>query len=320
MSEFESDLVEELRKIRFARFCMELEAETRLKLPSYKGSTFRGAFGNTFKRMVCVKRDLDCASCLIRHQCVYQYVFETPAAPEENMRKYTFAPHPFVIEPPQEAKEIYEPGERIEVGVVLIGQALNQLPYFIYAFDEMGRRGMGQGRGRTFLKRVLTRDSAGEERCIYRADEGQLDTDYAVYSGPSTECCVRDEVQLRLRTPLRLKSEGRLSRGIDFSLLVRSLLRRSADLARFHCGHELRVDFRHWINRAAGVSQARADLHWQDWERYSNRQQIRMKMGGLVGEVAYQGALEPFGPLLQLGADLHVGKGTGFGLGRYEVI
>jgi hypothetical protein len=31
------------------------------------------------------------------------------------------------------------------------------------------------------------------------------------------------------------------------------------------------------------------------------------------------GLIEPFMPLIKAGEGLHVGKGTGFGLGRYEV-
>jgi hypothetical protein len=37
----------------------------------------------------------------------------------------------------------------------------------------------------------------------------------------------------------------------------------------------------------------------------------------MVGESVYEGELEPLAPLLALGGVLHVGKGTGMGLGRY---
>ena len=140
-------MLNELRKIRYARFRLEMTAASQLRLPPYKGSTFRGAFGHTFKRLVCVKRDLDCSTCLISDRCVYYYVFETPFSGEgeKDRRGYTFAPHPFVIEPPEETREIYEPGAELRVGLVLVGRALDYLPYFIYAFEEMGQRGLGAG-------------------------------------------------------------------------------------------------------------------------------------------------------------------------------
>ena len=54
---------------------------------------------------------MDCSTYLICNRCVYYYVFETPFSGEgkNDRRGYTFAPHPVVIEPPEETKEIYEP-------------------------------------------------------------------------------------------------------------------------------------------------------------------------------------------------------------------
>ncbi len=42
-------------------------------------------------------------------------------------------------------------------------------------------------------------------------------------------------------------------------------------------------------------------------------------MGGFVGEVTFAGNIGPFIPLIKVGEILHVGKGTSFGLGRYEI-
>jgi CRISPR/Cas system endoribonuclease Cas6 (RAMP superfamily) len=44
-----------------------------------------------------------------------------------------------------------------------------------------------------------------------------------------------------------------------------------------------------------------------------------MKMGGFVGKVEYQGQVSEFIPLFKLGEKVHVGKATGFGLGKYDV-
>ncbi len=313
-------MLDELCKIRYARFRLEMTAVGRLRLPPYKGSTFRGAFGHTFKRLVCVKRDLDCATCLICDQCVYYYVFETPFSGAGDRRGYALAPHPFVIEPPEETREIYEPGAELRVGLVLVGRALDYLPYFIYAFEEVGRRGLGAGRGQAALQRVVALGrEPSDDRCIYQAGAGQLASDYPVGVG-APDVAVGTRLRLRLCTPVRLKAEGHYIRRLDFPLLVRALLRRVSDLARFHCGAELDLDYRQWIECAAEVQQVAAGVRWHDWERYSQRQEQKMKLGGLVGDVEFAGKWGPFLPLLRLGAHLHVGKGTSFGLGRYEIL
>ncbi len=311
-------MLDELRKIRYARFRLEMAAVDRLRLPAYKGSTLRGAFGHAFKKLVCVKRDLDCSTCLISDRCAYHYVFETPFSTEGGLRGYAFAPHPFVIEPPEEPRQVYDPDTDFQIGLVLIGRALDYLPYFIYAFEEMGRRGLGAGRGQAALKRMVVL-AGGEERCVYEGDTGRLTQDYPVCAGPPAGEATGTRLRLRLRTPTRLRTEGRYAHRLDFSLLVRALLRRSSELARFHCGVELAVDYRHWIERAAGVWQVAARLGWHDWERYSQRQDRKITLGGLSGEVEFAGDWGPFLPLLRLGADVHVGKGTVFGLGRYEI-
>ena len=66
----------------------------------------------------------------------------------------------------------------------------------------------------------------------------------------------------------------------------------------------------------------RATLRWWDWQRYSARQQTTMNLGGLVGSFELSGdseIIQKFLPLLKIGEWLHVGKGTTFGLGKYQV-
>ena len=70
---------------------------------------------------------------------------------------------------------------------------------------------------------------------------------------------------------------------------------------------------------AGGVKVKESSLKWFDWERYSGRQETKMKMGGFIGSVSFEGTFTPFVPYVLLGSYIHVGKGTSFGLGKYEV-
>jgi hypothetical protein len=134
-----------------------------------------------------------------------------------------------------------------------------------------------------------------------------------------------DGITLDFLTPIRLKHEGRwVDDGPPFHVLLRRLLDRVSSLSYFHCGQMFEADFRGLIERAAGVRIARAQTRWEDWARFSGRQKQRVEMGGLVGRITYApaspgGDLSEYLPLLALGELVHVGKGTVFGNGRYEV-
>jgi len=311
-----------LDTVEWAKFRIGLRAEEELHLPGYKGSTFRGAFGNAFRRVVCALRRDTCEECLVRAQCVYAYVFDTPVPQDsERMRKYPYAPHPFVIEPPEETDRTYPPGEPLTFGLVLVGKAIDYLPYFVYTFDRMGETGIGKGRGEFRLEEVYAVDADERPQRVYDAESQTLSGDHPRLSSSALVSTEPSDgvVQLRFRTPTRIKYRGRLTLELTFEILVRNLLRRISSLAYFHCGEELDLDYRDLIERAKTVDLAHRSLVWYDWERYSARQDTRMKLGGFTGRIAFRGDLDGFGPLLRTGEHLHVGKGTSFGLGRYRI-
>ena len=136
----------------------------------------------------------------------------------------------------------------------------------------------------------------------------------------SSPVILASTLHLLFLTPARLKFSGELTSDLEFHILFRSLLRRISLLSYFHCGEELNVDFRGLIKESETIRTIKSNLRWYDWERYSARQDTRMKLGGLIGRVAFSGDLVPFWPYLSLGEFVHVGKGSSFGLGKYEIL
>ncbi|HEB76861.1 MAG TPA: CRISPR system precrRNA processing endoribonuclease RAMP protein Cas6 [Nitrospirae bacterium] len=307
-------------RIRTASFSFRVRPREPMVLPAYKGSALRGGFGHAFRRVVCALKRKECADCLLRDRCVYAYVFETPP-PEgtQMMRKYTSAPHPFVIEPPPETRRGYTPEDEMTFGLILIGRAIDYLPYFVYAFDELGRIGLGRGNAGFDLLDVGCSGMSiydAEARTLGRFDPVSLDISFPAPSVSGT-----GPLTLRFLTPTRIVYSGRLTLDIEFHMLIRNLLRRLSLLHYFHCdGEPPRWDFREIIKAAEHVQVEDRSLRWYDWQRYSARQKTRMKMGGFVGEATFSGHTGPFMDLIRAGEVLHVGKGTAFGLGRYEAV
>jgi hypothetical protein len=317
-----------LSTLALGRYRFVLEATTPLRLSAFAGATLRGGFGHVFKRSVCLWPPGDCPRCLLKNSCAYPYVFETAPPPDSaKLRGLDQVPRPYVIEPDPEARGLYRPGERFAFGLVLVGRAIDYLPYFVFTFRELGRAGLGTGRGQFEVAEVHA-EGLDETRCIYRAADGVLHGDGPRISGADLAAPYQGDLSskrltVHFLTPTRIRSDGVVQAEVSFQDLVRALLRRLSSLCYFHCGRELALDFQGLIERASTIRTLESRLHWQDQERYSGRQRQRIDMGGVVGTVMYEApdaeALRVYLPLLAAGARVHVGKGAVMGLGRYRV-
>jgi hypothetical protein len=335
--------IENLEDITFSIYRFFLRASDILILPPYKGSTFRGAFGITLKRIVCPDIKRKCDGCSSREKCIYSYIFETPVhhhivAGKEKpplLDKYPSAPHPFIIDPPLERRREYRPGDLLPVDVTLIGNAVEYLPYIIYTFEEMGRRGIGKGFGTYIVESVESINENGKGTEIFSVSNRTLWEKGTLLSLKNLiPPILQDESSvernnelpdshlliLEFQTPVRIKSNGKLVATLPFSILITNLLRRFTLLGYFHCGVQLRMNHNMVIDISKSIRMEKNGLRWHDWKRFSKRQEELLQMGGLVGIVQYNGAMESFLPLILLGKHLHLGKGTAFGLGKYRML
>lgn len=277
---------------------------------------WRGALGHALKRTVCVTRNRNCSECLLYRSCAYPYIFETPPPPDSaKMRRYTAAPHPFVLEPERDVAD----GSHV-LGLTLIGRGNHYLPYLVHALARAGKDGLGHARVPFTLEDVSQDASvvADDWRTIHIPGESLDPLPPAMPAPPPP----RAEAHVRFVTPLRVQRNSDLVTPAQFRFadLFGPLLRRVSMLAYFHTDTPFETDFAALMSRAREVRLTRADLGWQELTRYSSRQRTAMKIGGVVGEIAVAGRdLAPFWPILWLGQWLHAGKATSMGLGRYVI-
>ncbi|MBI5183857.1 MAG: CRISPR system precrRNA processing endoribonuclease RAMP protein Cas6 [Nitrospinae bacterium] len=311
-----------IQSLSIAEFLLTIQAEETLILPPYKGSTFRGGFGHAFKKVICVVRNKDCSDCILKEKCIYSFVFETsPPSNTTRMRKYISVPHPFVIIPPMDRKREYKEGEELTFKLTLIGKAIDYLPYFIYTFEELSRIGIGKGKKRFRLLRVRNRDSEGKEITIYDNTDNILKNSYQTITIQRLlQNTFPDKLHIKFHTPTRIVYNQKLIMDLEFHILIRNLIRRISNLSYFHCnGDPSEFDFKGIIKRAEDIKTKNRDLFWYDWERFSGRQETKMKLGGFVGDIVFEGDIEEFKPYILLDEFIHVGKGTTFGLGEYKI-
>jgi hypothetical protein len=318
-----------LSQFRVARYRFRLQALENTRLPKYKGGMLRGGFGHVFKRAVCAYQDWrarDCAACPLRSRCAYVYVFETlPPTDVAFTGKLSDAPRPFVLEPPLDYRTGYRTGDVLPFGLVLVGQGIHYLPYFIAVFQALGEAGLGKEQGRFRLHEVeAVHPLTGDVVTVYRAaDRAARDCDLSVgyaEAEAAAQALSPDRLSLRFLTPMRLKYDGNYVAEPPFHVLFRNAMRRVSWLSYFHCGQRWEANFPALVAAAEEVATAHMETTWVDWGRTSTRQRRHMTLGGFVGEVEYEGELEPFLPLMLLGSLVHVGKACTFGHGWYEVV
>lgn len=314
-----------LSHFTFAKFRFTIKAVEEMALPAYKGAVFRGGFGYAFKKIVCIQRTKkECSECLLHKSCVYSYVFET-APPEDTrvLRLYRTVPHPFVIEPPLSGERIVKQNDALTFNLILIGRAVDYLPYFILTFAELGKQGIGKNRSKFILEKVEYLDISGEGKTIYTCENEKLQSDYALLNAAQLnragESNGNSRIEIEFLTPFRARFDGKITDDIGFHIIFRNLIRRVSSLQYFHCGRELECDYKAYIEDAEKIETVSNNLQWLDWERYSTRQKQKMTLGGVLGNVKYEGDFRQFMQILRLGEYIHVGKGTSFGLGKYRM-
>ncbi|HYL97917.1 MAG TPA: CRISPR system precrRNA processing endoribonuclease RAMP protein Cas6 [Blastocatellia bacterium] len=230
-------------------------------------------------------------------------------------------------------------GESLPFELVLLGRAIDYLPYIVFAVSEMARRGLGVGRVPFKLDEVVMLEPDGSERQVYSGRTERIAapaltrfklTDWlhprlslsalplALCASPPALPALPSSLRISFLTPTRIRVDGDPQSAPSFDLLVRSLLRRISMLMLVHGRGRFEVDYKGLISRASEVRIRSTALRWWDFERYSNRQQTKMKLGGFVGEIEYEADARVIGELLPLvvaGEVLHIGSNTTFGLG-----
>ena len=305
-----------------------LKARDNIKLPEHPGSTLRGAFGHGLKEVACNLPNEKCKECNLNNNCAYSLLFNPFLLGREKKKtsnRFNNKPRPFVFEPLIQEEKVFKSQESIEFKLNLFGYSKDFLAYIIEAWKQLENQGIGLGRGKFILEEVWVENNiVGSKQRIYSKQFG-FDNSSKDLINKSTlnklqNCLNKKKILLRFLTPVLLKHKGDYVEKITFYKLMKNLFRRLSSLSVFYGKKQLDIDFNSYLEKAKDIKLIKDTTNWESWYRYSNRQNKKIKMKGLVGEVVYEGNLEEFLSYLILGQYTHVGKNTVFGLGDYKLI
>ena len=283
-----------------------LQAVQATSWPHYAGSSLRGAFGRALRRAACVTGQSTCQACPLRTRCAYGVVFD-PAAPAQPLHpSFTDGQPLYIVQPPALGACRLSAGQTQTYSLVLLpgSQSHHRLiEHVLKAATEQEVHTPGSYRLHSITSQATPVTA--------------LPT--AVLTQPNKPA----HTTLRWQTPLRIQQQGKPifnPQQLDAGLLVRAMLRRRAQWHQIT--GQAAPDNNPALQAASACQLDTRKLEWHDMQRYSSTQNQHLPLSGFVGSASLTGpaqALHTLQPLLKLAEQLHVGKETVMGLGRYQL-
>ena len=313
--------------------CLLLRMSMRLledaRLPAYKGGIFRGGFGYAFQRATCPERCWGNADdCRVEPICPYRWVFETPRpAGIEQLHDLRDIPRPFVLRLSPDERRQYRAGEALEFELTIIRRGVDYLPFFLFSFEELGRKGLGAGRARARLERAEALEPwqptgvlVYHNGQVLSSTEGLPLVDTAAILAQAA--ALPTDLRIELDAPLRVKAGKQFINELDLPAILRALGWRLNALSIFHGDGPWQLDYRPWVAQAADVTVAEPQLRWKTWERRSDHrgQAQNIPLSGLVGTAVLREVPLELRALLLSGSVVHIGKATVFGYGALRLL
>lgn len=310
-----------MQKIKIYKLNLTFKVSEDLRLPQFKGSIFHSTFGNAFRRTVCVTRAKNCDGCQLKSSCSYILVFETEMPPNDlpYLKNVAKAPHPYIINTASELKTEYKKGDKITVELIIIGDYIKMLPYFIYTFQQLGKRGIGSNKTKLDLLKVNNIINKTEKKQIFDSTTNniQLDVKPIKFSGQNN---IQFPATLIIKfiSPLRLQLRGKVIQKrekITPELFTEALLRRYNIVKHLFFKNKI-TDYSELEN---GLTIKHNNLIFKQFHRYSAKQKQEMKFGGLLGEMEIEINSKKIMDMLIVCKELNIGKNVSFGMGKYTL-
>ncbi|KAB2952702.1 CRISPR system precrRNA processing endoribonuclease RAMP protein Cas6 [Heliorestis acidaminivorans] len=321
--------------LKLQRFRIVISAGANgLLLPPYPGSTLRGAFGHALREMSCTAgKGQDCNGCFYQMICPVTMLFN-PVVPEEQeglFAKGQEIPTPFVLRPLTDGRTMYQPGETFEVEITIFGKSIPFAPYLLSALSRALEKGIGKGlKSSSIISAYLFNPFTNDRHAIFEKGQWNL-TNKVNLSAYDVDARVNkllyssvnkgsQTYKVTFNSPLRLKADKHFQNKLTAPLLIRGLMRRLSVITAYYGEQQWSIDFYKYIELANSLQVREEKYEWVDWERYSSRQNSKMKLGGIMGSLVLEGeALKELLPLLIWGQLIHLGKAASFGLGALEI-
>lgn len=306
----------------FTVLSVSLRALETVQLPPFAGSKLEGAFGRALYQLACTQPHLQtCQGCSLHQICPYGLSYEPALPPQIQASSLGTPPRPVIFRVAFGQERWIKAGEVLTFGLVVVGKAVLQLPYFLAALREVGQQGLGISRGRLELEQVVSvQPYTHEQKTLMTGTDFGMQLQPISLNVGDLPQFQATRLSLHLQSLLHIKVDGKMAQKIHFPVFIRALQRRISNLEQVHGGAlSLGADFSRLPLLAKQVETVDHDLYPVSQLRKGSRPKEKTSMEGLMGRLEFAGDFAPFMPLLRYGEQLGIGKWAHFGAGLYSL-
>ncbi len=297
-------------EVRYSQITFSLNFISALSFDIFPTFLFRSVLGNELKKMACIFPEKHCASCSLKNTCAYSLVFESPISKDNKILPgRNFAGHPFVLYSPV---PIWHTVHSIDLHITVFGKAIEYIPYIYYALKRAGEKGILRDRVRYTIDDVR----AGSDQITDGA--GTINPEFKVelWNFNQGEAGTEGRIKIRFLTPARMKIKGSYTNNFSVQDFFNTSWRRASQLVSLYGNSN--DGFSYFPSE--NIKMLSNDTRWVDLDRWSSRQRRNMKLGGIIGNIEIGGKFsEGDFSILRFDEIFHVGKNTGFGLGKINI-
>ncbi|MBD3332985.1 CRISPR system precrRNA processing endoribonuclease RAMP protein Cas6 [candidate division GN15 bacterium] len=309
--------------LRLAAVQVTAVVERPIWWQSFPGSVIHGVLGHRLKLGSCVVPHRNCKRCYLVHDCAYGQSFISPVPEDsERMRQYPQTPHPIQLAVfPWEEQRLL-PGSELTIALTLYGCMSGSLLKILLALHDALSGGVGRAeRGERGTARMLAVTDRVTGR---RYDWMDLQRSYTPPAEPIVLGSLGNgdqprDIEIEFKTPVRLRTGGRMNFEPTLPDLVSNLSRRLANLEYFFGDGDCVINRGEVLDQASEVA-AKIDVAKVPGIRYSARQKTTVAVSGFVGRVRVPACPAELARVLEQGQYTGLGKGTTMGLGWIEAV
>ena len=305
-------------KLPIAKYRISFSVVKPFKISFMAGSSIRGSFGNTLRKIACMTHLKDCNSCPLHDSCPYTCIFVPPVPEKETIQKFSNIPLGYLLEVPVENEHVYEIGEKFSFNIVLFGYTINHLSLIVFALIKSMQNNIAHGKA--VFSTLEHYDSEGNTTVIYQQGDSKI-SDHDKYLVLPEGANTVSSVRLKFLTPLRLQKDGKICKPETMTArdFLMPLFRRIGLLFEFYTEIHLNLDYGK-LGEEFEKIEIFTSMQWKDYFRFSSRQNKKMNIGGYIGELELKNISPIVRQFLDLGMYTHVGKNVTFGLGQFSII